>query len=95
MRRLFYRMFGTFTVSPFWSLDCVVQNEYCNIQKRAIPLRLAGYLEQKRFTFSFDFDFRMSVISTSPEAREIYLNMSQHEKLIYRGQEKMKSPIDP
>jgi hypothetical protein len=93
MRRSFYRIFGTL-VSPFWSLDYVV-HEYCNIQKRAIPMRLAWYLEQKRFNSSFDFDFTMSVISTSPEAREIYLNMSQHEKLISRGQEKMKSRIDP
>jgi hypothetical protein len=33
MRRLFYRIFGTFIVSPFWSLDYVEQNEYCNIKK--------------------------------------------------------------
>jgi hypothetical protein len=44
-------------------------------------MRLARYLEQKRCNFSFDFDFTMSVISTLPEAREMYLNKSQHEKL--------------
>jgi hypothetical protein len=53
-------------------------------------MRLARYLEQKRFNSYFDFDFTMSVISTSPEAREIYLNKSQHEKLISRGQEKTR-----
>jgi hypothetical protein len=50
-------------------------------KKRAIPMGLARYLKQKRCNFSFDFDFTMSVISTSPEAREIYLNKNQHEKL--------------
>ena len=56
---------------------------------------LVRYLEPKPCSFSFDFDFTMSVISTSPKAREIYLNKSQHEKLISRGPEKMKSPVDP
>jgi len=49
-------------------------------------MRLARCLEQKRFNSSFDFDFTMYLISTSPEAREIYLNKSQYEKLISRGQ---------
>lgn len=72
-------------------LRLLSKNEYCSIQKRAISMRLARYLGQKSFNSSFDFDFTMSIISISPEAREIYLNKSQHEKLISRGQEKTKS----